>query len=185
MATRRRRRHYRPYQPPVPALPGRELTVDEAESLGFDGTGRDGDPRHPYHESDADSHLTRKVYHVAWEEQLLVLEARLGRNADGTLVRWNGWVCPYFTREQIDKYIAWWDGLSAVDGSTIAPDSYAECRWDAEYPEVLHITEGDGEDDVWHDTLTPVDGLYPLGAWSWTWYVCAPDVDPDAWKEVD
>ena len=30
----------------------RELTYDEAEAAGFDGTGRDGDPRWPYHESD-------------------------------------------------------------------------------------------------------------------------------------
>lgn len=31
----------------------RELTYEEAESLGYDGTGRDGDPRFPYHLSDA------------------------------------------------------------------------------------------------------------------------------------
>ncbi len=30
----------------------RELTFDEATDAGFDGTGRDGDPRFPYHEFD-------------------------------------------------------------------------------------------------------------------------------------
>jgi hypothetical protein len=29
-----------------------ELTFDEAEAAGFDGTGRDLDPRFPYHDSD-------------------------------------------------------------------------------------------------------------------------------------
>lgn len=131
---------------------------------------------------DEPRHLTEGTYHVAWEEQLLVLEGRLARSASGRLERWNGWVCPYFTREQIDKYIAWRDSLP--EGGPIPRTAYAECRWDAEYPEVLHVTEGDGEGDDWHDTLAPVSGLYPLGAWSWTWYVCAPDVDPDAWREV-
>jgi hypothetical protein len=28
-----------------------ELTFDEVEALGLDGSGRDGDPRHPYRES--------------------------------------------------------------------------------------------------------------------------------------
>jgi len=32
---------------------GRELTFDESEALGLDGTGRDGDPRFPYHDTDA------------------------------------------------------------------------------------------------------------------------------------
>lgn len=31
----------------------RELTYDEASALGFDASGRDGDPRFPYHLSDA------------------------------------------------------------------------------------------------------------------------------------
>lgn len=31
----------------------RELTYDEASALGYDASGRDGDPRFPYHLSDA------------------------------------------------------------------------------------------------------------------------------------
>lgn len=117
--------------------------------------------------------LTDRYYHVAWDEGP-TFEARLGTTA-GRLTRWNGFVCPYFTRAEIDRYKAWADEHDSEDAAGI---HYDTVEW---VGDTLRITSTDGV-ETWVDDMPPIGGLYPLGAWGWTWMIAEPDRDPDVWE---
>jgi len=65
--------------------------------------------------------------------------------------KWNGWACPYFTKEQADKLIA---GLPEY------------LRWDG-----LHIIADLGDDIPEKYSPEMIDGesYWPVGAFGWTW----------------
>ncbi len=112
--------------------------------------------------------LSRKV-RVAWDEDELVLEARLflARCEDHgeEPMRWNGWLCPAFDRENVDRIAAY---------NATVPDVTDQLTWDGD---VLVIADPDYPDEP-PERMEPVrwhDGLYwPVGAWSWTWYEVKP-----------
>ena len=84
-------------------------------------------------------------------------------------VRWNGWLCPFFERDVVDKIIAdlFADWQEAGD--------YHAFRWEGEK---LIETSKDG-DESWDEEVLPVDGRYALGGWSWTWSAHEPDTDEE------
>ena len=75
--------------------------------------------------------------------------------------RWNGWLCPYFTRDTVDRIM---DALQVayVGTGMRAPEHY----WDGD---TLILTEYDADGEGYEDVMAPVGGLYPLGARGWTW----------------
>jgi len=80
--------------------------------------------------------------------------------------KWNGWACPFFTKEQAEKLLA----VFAADepGFTWAyyPGREAFGIETADYP---------GEEDVCHVTKHPTLGdLYPVGSWNWCWVEVSP-----------
>jgi hypothetical protein len=84
---------------------------------------------------------------VAWDEGDLVMPALVEVDH-----YWNGFLYPHFDKAAIDTYIAWQAGVAG---------EYARLQWRGT---VLHVVEQGDEYDI-----EPVDGLYPLGAGSWTW----------------
>jgi hypothetical protein len=120
--------------------------------------------------------LTDRTYAIAWDGGDEVdaaigggpLRARLQVDpASGRLVRWNGFVCPHFERSEIERYQRFEAMLGEHD--------YARTEWRGDTLVLLADTQHDDE-----DVLEPTElGLYPLGAWGWTWSVCPPDLDPD------
>jgi hypothetical protein len=118
--------------------------------------------------------LTEKTYAVHWDDPAELdtiggpFRARLQTEPDGSLTRWNGWVCPHFERSEIDRYIEFLDAQ---------PDN-----------DLYERVSFDGDDLVFHTNeyhpeiarMEPTElGLYPLGAFSWTWCIVPPDTDPD------
>jgi hypothetical protein len=103
--------------------------------------------------------LTKGTYPVQWEMGFLVMQARLVIE-DGWLRRWNGFVCPAFTREEVERYGAWVDER---------PDSgYSRVEWHGEIADVIdpEWPEATPEDRM----LAPIEGLYLLGE-GWTWQI--------------
>lgn len=77
--------------------------------------------------------------------------------SDGS--RWNGWACPFFTFENAKK-------VAKASGDM----SYLEDR------DVFLWTDvGSGEEEIIEPKEIEVDGVkvktYPIGAWSWCWYM--------------
>ena len=80
---------------------------------------------------------------------------------------WNGFVCPFFTKEEADKVAAWSNGLAAE-----FPESAETITYDEEADAYIG-THPDWSDDE-AARYEPVHGigntvLYPIGAWAWTW----------------
>lgn len=137
--------------------------------------------------------LTDRTYAVAWDwgdyADDLVMHGKLQLRDDGTLQRWNGFVCPFFTRDEIDRYTA---HVEASD-----PDNmYGRVSWDGDTLLLTEPTYADppkpGENGIDYDPdyqperIDPTpDGLYALGAFGWTWSVCPPDVDPEDILDAD
>ncbi len=135
------------------------------------------------------THLTDRTYAVAWDGGGMsdepVFNARLQlmhpagapcqyssrpqHTADIHLMRWNGFVCPFFSREEMDRYMAWQKDLPAD-----LDDAYSRLSWDGDT-----LVEHDPQYPDDDTRLDPVDGLYPLGAFGWTWSVIDPDIDPE------
>lgn len=106
---------------------------------------------------------------VAWDESEITFVARLQRQDDGRLARWNGFVCPYFDRAEIDRYIA------HVAAGEDPNDPYLEvASWDGDVL-VVHDAQYADEPDYEDERIEPViddQGVqrWSLGAYSWTWY---------------
>ena len=78
---------------------------------------------------------------------------------DGTL--WNGWECPWFTKEVADEMIKDFIKEGGEAEYDLETDSYifqAE-EWD-------QADTFDGADVVTEDGI---QHLYPIGAWCWIW----------------
>jgi hypothetical protein len=77
--------------------------------------------------------------------------------------RWNGWACPYFTREAVERIIA----AIAPDGSD---DLVFATDWEAG---TVTLTTAIGTRDEYTDVVEAVeiDGTpyWPVGAWGWVW----------------
>lgn len=116
--------------------------------------------------------VSENTYHVAWDEDELVLEAKLSLRSDGSPLLWNGWVCPEFDRANIDRYIAF---LATSPNA----EMYEKAEWDGD---VLVLTDPDYPDEP--TRLEPCQhGLYTMGAFAWTWYVTdSPDPLYDRWR---
>jgi len=123
--------------------------------------------------------LTDRTYAVHWDDPAELdaaigggpFRARLQVRDDGHLQRWNGFVCPHFTRQEIERYIAW---VAAQP----ADHDYEAVSFDGDAlvfgPSRQYPDEGP------LDPIPPTaDGLYPLGAFGWTWTVVPPDIDPE------
>jgi hypothetical protein len=84
-------------------------------------------------------------------------------------MRWNGWSCPYFTREQADRLTE----VSTAFNASLSPEM-AECSEDITYDEARDayvITSSDYPDEPQYISPTLIDGVkyYCIGAFSWTW----------------
>jgi len=91
-----------------------------------------------------------------------------------TEYRWNGWVCPWFTKEQAEAFMAQANANcdAAGGGQGTGRTHYDEAK-DAY---VVDNNEGEGEDgepDVFEGEDVEVDGkilhLYPIGNTCWIW----------------
>jgi hypothetical protein len=83
---------------------------------------------------------------------------------------WNGWALPRFRREVAEKVAEWLTAMHPTD-----PDWFAPCHVEAETLVYYESGKPEGRVEVPPDD----DGLYPLGAGFWCWYVTAPSI-PDA-----
>lgn len=118
-------------------------------------------------------HITQNTYRVAWDEDDLILEAKLALEGDGRPALWNGWVCPEFTRAEVDRYIAFL-------ATSPNPEMYEKAEWDGN---VLVMTDPDYPDEP--TRIEPcAHGLYGMGSYNWTWYVVG-DGDPlyERWRK--
>lgn len=108
--------------------------------------------------------VTPETYRVAWdggEDASLVMRGHLALMEDGRLALWNGFVCPYFAKSDIDAFIAW---QATLDD----PSHYGRVYWDdgrlmvqpapASYP--------DGEPEEVESIDWQGERLYGLGAWA-------------------
>src|SRR4051794_22172435 len=89
--------------------------------------------------------------------------------------RWNGFITPYFTKEEGHRVAAWAEAML----STYPPDAVETVRWDdalsafvLESPDYPHQA---GEPIPDEDLVPAVSAgevgvdLYPIGAYRWTW----------------
>lgn len=78
---------------------------------------------------------------------------------DGTL--WNGWECPWFTKEVADEMIRDFIKEGGEAKYDLEIDSYTFLgeNWDS--PDVFDGADVETEDGILH--------LYPIGAWCWIW----------------
>lgn len=82
---------------------------------------------------------------------------------------WNGWGCPYFTKEQAEKL------------ATIINEMPGQCRFvgggSLKYDEArdafISCTNDEGDEEVFEVVTAALDGneikVYAIGAFSWTW----------------
>lgn len=76
---------------------------------------------------------------------------------------WNGWACPGFPRPEAERIATWTNQMYAED-----PDP-TRMTWDGD---ALLMHEPDYADEPGYqpERFEPdTDGLYWIGAWSWTW----------------
>lgn len=117
--------------------------------------------------------LTARRYAVAWDDPAEVdaaigggpFRARLQLDPQtGALLRWNGFVLPHFDRAEVERYVAF---IAAQ------PEGHAYGRVEFRGDTLVLIDVGADE------AIAPTElGLYPLGAFGWTWQIVEPDHDP-------
>ena len=73
---------------------------------------------------------------------------------------WNGWACPYFTREQ---------GMQVVDAHVRLGSGRA--RYDEPLDSFVFSFSGDkdGSEEIFSAVSLEGRSLYPIGAFSWIW----------------
>lgn len=120
--------------------------------------------------------------YVAWdqgEDDGAVFHARLTRTEDGRLVTWNGFLSPEFDRATAERIVAWNEkaieefGRDAADAFRWYGDVLVE-RWsgaeeEVDWPETLSHGEDAELPEPFEVVKRTGDGLYPIGAWAWTW----------------
>lgn len=89
---------------------------------------------------------------------------------------WNGWECPSFPRDQVDKMAA--DFAKAAEA--MPEGALGTLRWAADDPNVVEFVSSqdnkDGDelregDEPWIDRVAPDgNGMYDVGGFSWCWY---------------
>lgn len=77
-------------------------------------------------------------------------------------IRWNGWACPYFTRETAEAI------LRDIPDTTFR---YDEAR------DMIIMTYQGIEDHEWEGILFDGVKMYAIGAYNWTWQDRKPNVD--------
>jgi len=84
---------------------------------------------------------------------------------------WNGWECPYFTKEEALRVIEQYN-------------SEEDPMWYDEEKDAFGYTTDDGT-EYWEAEDYKIDGqkliLYPIGAWYWIW----DEYDPKDWPIDD
>lgn len=98
-------------------------------------------------------------------------------------VRWNGWLCPYLERPEIQKLIDY-NNLALAEGAEV--DAF---EWDGHV--LLQITHPSQryEGDPFIDRLEPIgiDGIlhWTPGAFGWTWCETYPPLTQDEAEAID
>lgn len=90
---------------------------------------------------------------------------------DATEDAWNGWAAPAFTRTQADALAAHLQAEQADHPDTQVP------VWDPHLQSYV-MTDPTYPDDTLHISAD-ADGLYPIGAYQWTWTVYDGDPERD------
>ena len=73
--------------------------------------------------------------------------------------RWNGWACPYFTKEQAWAIVIAWHEFGAEAGFDTGSDEF-----------VFGLLDDDeGESERYSATLVAGKKLFPVGNSSWIW----------------
>lgn len=72
-------------------------------------------------------------------------------------VDWNGWACPYFTREVAEQ---------VLNDTITPPGEYAFSETGDFF---LIVDVFDKEDEIYHGVATEHGTLYAIGAWAWCW----------------
>lgn len=115
-------------------------------------------------------YLSVDKFRVAWDESDIVFDARLQTHADGRLIRWNGFVVPFLSRAEVDRYIEY----VGADADKAEEGSLELARWDDDGRLLMRDPVYQGADE-W-DVITPSpNGLYAVGGYSWTWYIVSSD----------
>lgn len=78
---------------------------------------------------------------------------------------WNGWACPRFTRAQADEVAAYCNAEADRN-----PDA-ERVVWDEDWQS--YRIAADTDEDVPEYVAADASGLYPIGAYAWTWTVVA------------
>jgi hypothetical protein len=71
---------------------------------------------------------------------------------------WNGFECPYFTKEVADQILEYFK-------TTGQPN----CRYNAEADVYVFYHEDGCEDEPDYFGITSKNGMYAIGAWGWAW----------------
>lgn len=83
--------------------------------------------------------------------------------------RWNGWLCPAFTRHTAEQVVTWLNGQFDLLSSSGQGDQCDRAEWDGD-DLVHHVPRYENEPGYRPERLAPdYDGRYYLGAYSWTW----------------
>lgn len=77
-------------------------------------------------------------------------------------VQWNGWACPFFTKEQ---------GMDLVHQTNRAELAGYHAWYEEDGDYFVFTSDDDTEPERFGPVVTGEGkGLYPIGAWCWTWY---------------
>lgn len=86
--------------------------------------------------------------------------------------RWNGWLCPRFTRAEAERIVA---AVAAENSADVERWGAAEgetLRWHGDVLLIVPAAHVGSEDEA--ERIEPdASGLYSVGAWAWTWYDAA------------
>ena len=85
--------------------------------------------------------------------------------------RWNGWACPYFTKQQGMAVVAAWNKecgtFSGVSDDMTEREERPCARFDEE-TNMFRFYDGDSLNDFKAETINGVE-VWGIGAFGWTW----------------
>ena len=127
----------------------------------------------------AETHHAPKYADWIWNRYSLTLDPAtfsIGDKPDVLIVSgyhdptvlWNGWNCPYFTKEVADKIVDYLDAPAATvlrydEDNDVYVYKYNLGEDETDYYEPIEIIAPDG-----------IRKVYPIGSWFWTWEVVRP-----------